>query len=34
MKLLSTNDWLARHPKIIGVLIVLLYLFACFLETT
>jgi hypothetical protein len=34
MKLFSTNDWLANHPKVIAALIVLLYLFTCFLETT
>jgi hypothetical protein len=34
MKLLSTNDWLARHPKIIALLMVILYLFVGFLETT
>jgi len=28
-KLLSTDDWLARHPKVIAVLMIVLYILAC-----
>jgi hypothetical protein len=31
-KLLCTDDWLARHPKIIVLMMVILYLFVGFLE--
>ena len=34
MKLLSTQDWLANHPKVTAALIVLLYLLVGYLETT
>jgi hypothetical protein len=28
-KLLATDDWLARHPKVIAVLMVVLYVVGC-----
>ena len=32
MKLLSTDDWLARHPKVMAVCAVLLFLLVTYLE--
>lgn len=32
MKLLSTNDWLARHPKVMLACAVILFLLVTYLE--
>ena len=31
-KIFSTDDWLARHPKVMLVLGIILFLTVCFLE--
>ena len=33
MKLLSTDDWLARHPKVMLAISVILFIVLSFLET-
>ena len=32
MKLLDTDDWLARHPKVIAVLLIVGYLFVSVIQ--
>lgn len=32
VKILLTNDWLARHPKIIGIMIALCFLIVAYFE--
>jgi hypothetical protein len=32
-KLLSTDDWLARHPKVMLAISVILFIVLCYMET-
>jgi hypothetical protein len=32
MKFLATDDWLARHPKVIAVLLIVGYLFVSYIQ--
>jgi len=31
-KLFATDDWLARHPKVMAAISVILFLLVCYLE--